>query len=350
MKHLPIFLFLAFILFPLALHAQSDGWIISHNYGISTPNNFNMPEQTHAVFGIEVGWRHRTQGDQWWMQRRHYPSFGLKGSALYTIDGIAGTRFGLAGYVWTPVNSRLSTHWGLGLSCYTKSFYFTRDTANFYITTLLNCLIDIGLDYRLSPTTSLAFSFMHASNGKTNYPNKGLNYLQFSLEYDLTPVAPNEQSTPTLAMPSFRRHELGFTLSGAIAHEDGYDGRLYPCYDASLNYEYYLNPIIALGATLDLWFNGSHWDNIRSGEYNWNMPVYTSALASIEGFWGPISLKGGVGSVLFAPQEARILRLYERAGVYYNWSGNYVGVAINAHGGRAEFIEWSYGHRFKLKA
>ena len=39
---------------------------------------------------------------------------------------------------------------------------------------------------------------------------------------------------------------------------------------------------------------------------------------------------------------------YERSGAYYNFGKNYVGVAVNAHGGRVEFIEWTYGRRFGI--
>lgn len=343
----PIFI-LALLAFAPIAHAQLEGWTVSHSYGISTPNNFNMPEQTRAALGLELGWRHRMSGDDWWMQYRRYPSFGVKGSAMYTINGIAGTRLGIAGYVWTPLCRHLSTHWGVGLSSYTKSASFTHDTDNIFITTPITCLIDIGVDIQLTNQTALALSFMHASNGKLNYPNKGLNYLQATLEYALQPNCESYIKPTPVALSQYKRHELGFTLSGGLAHEDMYDGHLYGCYDLSLNYEYYLNPAIALGGTFDLWFVGNHWKNIQSGEYSWSLPAYGSALFSIEGFWGSISLKGGVGTVLAAPVEAHIVKLYERAGVYYNWGGNYVGVAINAHGGRAEFIEWSYGYRFKL--
>ena len=42
--------------------------------------------------------------------------------------------------------------------------------------------------------------------------------------------------------------------------------------------------------------------------------------------------------------------IYERLGAYYNWGSNYVGVAVNAHAAKAEFIEWSYGRRFPIKS
>mgnify|MGYP002625199901 CR=1 FL=1 len=332
----------------IVAQAQPEGWTVSLTGGISTPNNFNMPEQTTGFFGIDAGWRYRVGDEEWWMQRRNHPMFGAKASVIFVPDGIAGHRLGAAGYIWAPLKGRLGYHWGLGLSMYTRSACYTHDEANIYITTMLTCLIDLGLDYRLGDKTTLSLAFMHASNGKLNYPNKGLNYLQGAVEYGLSPASEQKRIATPQPKPEYSRNELGITLSGALAKEDKLDGSLYGCYDISLNYARYIDPVVDCGATLDLWFIGSQWEQIRTEECNWAVPVYCSALAFIEGFWGPISIKGGIGPVLLAPQRLVSIRFYERAGVYYNWSNNYVGVAINAHAGRAEFIEWSYGRRFRL--
>ena len=72
-----------------------------------------------------------------------------------------------------------------------------------------------------------------------------------------------------------------------------------------------------------------------------------SAMAFAEFFWGPVSLKAGIGpNIVVSPQVT--IPYYERLGVYYNFGNNYAGVAVNAHGGRVEFIEWTYGRRFPV--
>ena len=70
-------------------------------------------------------------------------------------------------------------------------------------------------------------------------------------------------------------------------------------------------------------------------------------MAMMEFFWGPLSIKAGAGPVLLCSPQVTT-PFYERAGAYYNFGKNYVGVAVNAHGGRVEFIEWTYGRRFGI--
>jgi hypothetical protein len=33
--------------------------------------------------------------------------------------------------------------------------------------------------------------------------------------------------------------------------------------------------------------------------------------------------------------------------LFYNFGHRYTGISLNAHGGRVEFIEWTYGVRFR---
>lgn len=329
--------------------AQTTGWEVAASGAYMMPNNFNMPEYAAWGGGVSVGWRYRFDGDEWWERHRKHPVFGVRATAMAVPRSVSGHWFGVAGYVQTPLWKSVDYHWGLGLSVYSRSAYFTHDTTNIFITTLLNCLIDIGLDVHLTDAATLGLSFMHTSNGMLHFPNKGLNYFQLGLSYGF-PVWERRAEDEPGERPSFGRHEVGFTLSPALARVRGDWSKpvLYPCYDVSLNYQAYLNPVLAAGGAVDLWFNGHHWYRIQEGGYEWALPVYVSALGYLEGFWGHISLKGGIGPVLLASPLVSV-RIYERAGVYYNWSNSYVGVAINAHAGMAEFIEWSYGYRWKVK-
>ena len=65
----------------------------------------------------------------------------------------------------------------------------------------------------------------------------------------------------------------------------------------------------------------------------------------VELFWGPLSIKAGIGLVVAASNQVTI-PIYESVGAYYNFGRNFVGVALNANAGRIEFIEWTYGRRF----
>ena len=122
---------------------------------------------------------------------------------------------------------------------------------------------------------------------------------------------------------------------------DGY----YPCYDLSIYFQQYKSSVFAFGGAVDLWFNGSDWNHIRRDESAYRIPLYLSGMGVMEFFWGPLSLKTGLGLVVVSSNQVTI-PFYERVGVYYNTGRNFMGVALNAHGGRIEFIEWTFGWRF----
>lgn len=334
-----------------SLHAQQNHWELSATGGIMTPNNFNMLEFTAATFGGEVAWWHRCEGDQWWVWRRRNPSFGVRASFAYIPQGVAGHRVGLVGLVSSPLWKRWDYHIGLGLSGFSRSQYFTHDRKNIFISTLVSCLIDVGLDYRLADRCSLSLAFLHSSNGMLHRPNKGLNFIQLGMTYA---VGPNQvsrlQGTNTVPpiQPERQKSELGFALQGGVVmsrdlNQNGY----FPCYDVSLNYQYYLDPAVAVGGTLDFWYNGSHYGLARMYDEPYRFPCYLSALVYTEGFWGPLSVKAGIGPVLLAPPRVDV-RIYERVGAYYNFGNHYTGVALNAHAGMIEFIELAYGYRIPI--
>lgn len=327
--------------------SQREGWEFSLTGSYMTPNNFNMIEYSAGTVGLEAGWWYRAEGEEWWIQRRRNPSFGVRGSFAYIPQSIAGHRLGIEGVVSAPLGSRFEYYLGVGLSGYTRSQYFTHDEENIFITTLVSCLIDVGINYRLTDHVSLSAALLHSSNGMLQRPNKGLNYIQGGLRYSLKPT-PRVENGEVLPPPDFSRHELGFTLQGgAVVSRDLNQEGYFPCYDISLNYQYYFDPVLAVGGTLDLWYNGSHYGLSRMyGEY-YTFPCYVSTLGFVEGFWGPVSVKAGIGPVLVAPPRVNI-RFYERVGAYYNFGHHYLGVSLNAHAGMIEFIEWSYGYRIPL--
>lgn len=337
---------IALVAVPQASRAQVV-WETSLTGGYMTPNNFNMPEYSALTVGGDVAVFQHPDDDKWWVQRRRNPLMGVKLSFAYIPKSMSGHRLGLEYLVRGPAFKRLDYHFGFGFSFYTKSKYFTHDEDNIFITTLLSCLIDVGVDYHITDRLTANFSFLHSSNGLLNRPNKGLNYLQVGLGYLIGDMAKESRREGLLPMPEFNRTEFNIAFQGGMAmSRDMLVDGLHPCYDLSLNYQYYLDPVVAVGGTLDFWYNGTHTDFMKAYKIDYAIPCYVSALAYLEGFWGPLSLKGGIGPVLLA-SPCVYINFYERVGVYYNFGNNYVGVALNAHAGMIEFIELCYGIRIK---
>lgn len=315
------------------------------------PNNFNMPEYNRGSFGIEMAVWHRLVNDETWRRLRNWPSFGLKCSFLVIPDGTAGNRLGIVGIVKAPLWWRIDYSLGVGLSSFSRPYCLTHDPENIFISSWVNCLIDVGLRFNVTDRLSVETSFLHSSNGNMYRPNKGLNFLQVGVGYTLLQSGSNGLPIPVLntdTLPS-GFHEVGFTLSNGIVMsrhqlQQGY----YPCYDLALNWLYYVGSLVAVGATADFWYNYSYTWMTYANHYRNILPVYVGLQGVCEGHWGPFSLRVGLGWIPLASQCVGV-RVYERVGAYYNWRNNYVGVGLNARAGMIEFVEWGYGYRFPIR-
>lgn len=339
---------------PFAVRAQDSvntSWEFAMNGGYMIPNNSTYSNYSSATFGADVTYWKQGVGSDYWRWKRAYPSIGLRLSYAHIPNSIAGDRFGLVNLIRTSLASRLDLSIGLGLSVYTKPRSLTGDTNNIFIGSLINCLIDIGVSYRPWDDIYMAFRILHTSNGMLVWPNMGLNYLQFDLGYRL-PVKTFLGERPT-AEPAFpatyspREWSVALSLGTVMSRDRDFEG-YYPCYDLSLYYQHNLTPVFSFGGAVDLWYNYVDKRHLDREEGVYKLPLYVSAMGMMELFWGRMSLKAGAGPVIVASPQVTT-PFYERVGGYYNFGHNYMGVALNAHGGRIEFIEWTFGHRFPIK-
>ena len=318
------------------------GYMMTHDNGYSNFNTFS--------FGFETTWWYRSFHDDYWRRSRQYPAFGGRASWHRIPKGIAGDRLGIELLLLQPINDKFEYSIGLGFSAYTHPYSCTGDTLNLFIGSLVNCLIDIGVTYRPSDHLFLSLRLLHTSNGMLYRPNQGLNFIQFDFGYTIGTLYPSELRLPTtFDIPTFEEKEIGLALSfGTVMSRRKKQHGYFPCYDLSLNYMHYLSPIFSIGGTLDFWYNFVDRMPILHKHDLHNVPVYFSALCAFESFLGPLSIKAGIGPVVIVSDEVSI-PFYERVGLYYNFSRRhqYLGIALNAHAGRIEFIEWTLGFRLR---
>lgn len=324
-------------------------WDFSLNGGYMMPNNPAFRDKASPTLGLDVTRWIRGIDSSLWRCRRGYPSFGIKASYAHIPNSVAGNRFGLTGQLRQPLGRAEHWEWsvGLGLSAYTRPRSITGDTNNIFIGSLINCLIDFGITYRPTNRYFLSLRVLHTSNGMLMWPNMGLNYFQLDFGTTFGQRYPKRYPQEE-AFPKFHEREFGIAFSpGAVMSRDREFGGYYFCYDLSLYFQKYTSPLFAFGGAMDLWYNFCDTRHLDREEGIYNIPLYVSAMAMMECFWGPLSLKAGIGpNIVVSPQVT--IPFYERVGVYYNFSRNYLGVAVNAHGGRVEFIEWTYGRRFPV--
>lgn len=343
---------LLLLLLPAALPAQSSHWELAlggeymvTRYDLASPHNT-------FVASLEATWLHRLSDTACWVQMRHQPSVGVRLDAGLAPQGISGHRLGAVGLLRTPLRPWLDLDLGLGLSTYSKPRYVTGDTANVYISTPLTILVDIGLVAHLDARSHVALRLLHSSNGNMRRPNRGLNFLHLevgmALDDGRRPSPREAFGSSGVQCPFDPHHELGLmAAAGLTFSRHSMQRGVYLCYDLSLNYQYRRSPLVGYGATVDLWYNFSHVWQLPRYQDRYTTPVYVSAMPYVEFYWGPISLRGGIGAHLLTSSRV-LVPVYERLAVYYHFGRSYAGIGINAHYGQAEFIEWSFGHWFPL--
>ncbi len=323
---------------------------LSLNAGYMMPNNRAYSHFSRPTFGFDATYWYRSFDNSYWRWKRGYPSIGYRLSYARIPHSVAGDRFGVVNLIGNQLTNWLDFSIGLGLSAYTRPRSLTGDTNNIFIGSLINCLIDVGLTARYSDNLYLSLRILHTSNGMLVWPNMGLNYLQVDMGYRL-PISRTQQGKNISETPLPEKHpsrEWGAALSlGTVMSRDREFTGYYPCYDLSFHYQRYVSPLCAVGGTVDFWYNYVDRKHLDREEGVYTLPIYLSAMGGIELFWGAMSLKAGVGTVIVSSPQVTI-PIYERIGGYYNFGKNYIGVALNAHIGRIEFIEWTFGHRFPI--
>ena len=350
MRHLLLILTASFLLSPLAAKAQETHWEVSLGAEyMLTAYSFRSPDNIFCG-SVEATWWYRFVGDEDWVRLRRNPSMGIMADVGISPHSICGYRFGMAGMLRTPLASWLDGELGLGLSTFSKPLNRTGDTNNVYISTSLTCLVVLGLTARLDENIRLSLALLHASNGAVKFPNRGLNYFRLAASYSLPVKHVATEKEPLRPATRFSGyHEVGFMVAPSlVASRHSVQKGLFPTYNLSLNYQYHRSPVFSVGGSVDLWYNFSHTQQLVWYHDDYPLPLYVSALFFVEGFWGPVSIKGGAGVVLSASSRVNI-PVYERLAAYYNFGNNYVGIGINAHAGQAEFVEWSYGFRFPIR-
>lgn len=321
-------------------------WEFSLNLGYAMPNDMRYIKDLILTYGFDAAWWVRPVGDEFWQLKRRFPAFGVKVSYAAIPKAVYGDRFAIAGLLRCPLGKYLEWTIGTGFSFYTKPYSLTGDPENGYIGSLVNCVVDLALNYRPTEHSILALRFLHSSNGMLYFPNQGINYIQLDLGYTL-----NRMEVPEVGKvkkpEGFRRNEIVVAIApGMITPRDrNMPQEYYPTYDLQLGFQHYHTPSFAYGGCIDVWYNFAHTDYMeKHGGEKYAVPAYLSVMPIMEAFYGPLSIRAGMGLTLVSSEEVQ-LPLYERVGLYYNFGRGFAGVGINAHGGQIEFVEWTLGFR-----
>lgn len=298
--------------------------------------------------------------------RRPY-RMGLMADFVHIPGGIAGDRADIGGFVRSPLffthpsalqhlpAGDLSFELCTGFGFYSLPRSYTGNEDNEFIATPINCLIEFGPVYSqplcIGGALVAGFKFVHNSNGFFAKPNVGLNFLQAELGWRFDPKERRGEESRTLSFSDKYDARTSFFVMGAggmtvPSTSQAHNGELYPAYTAQAGWRYAYQRCRAIEFTLEGSYSfANDYDLIKAGEKT-PFPLFLSVAASHVTYWGPVSVRLGCGFRFWEPHEWN--RMFERAGVYYNFYGKsgrhqFAGVAIKASFIRADYIEWSYG-------
>ena len=195
------------LMLPKAAGGQPD-WTLSTTGCMTIPNSAEWGYIADFGPGVDAAvqfpwmWSRQLDDSSTVMLRRPY-NLGLRTNFTYFPNAIAGHRLSMSLFVQEALlegrRGTLFFEFDYGLAYYTNPYSRSNDERNVFIGSYLNCMIQVGLNYRhlFDDQSALWVGclFAHSSNGYLKKPNKGLNYMQLQVGYQLPRRQPGQRLT-----------------------------------------------------------------------------------------------------------------------------------------------------------
>lgn len=350
--------------------AMAQGFMASTTGGYLCSTAPKWRYMQAPTVGIDVAWAIETDGSRRWQRWWKCPTMGVRANYTHVVEGIAGNRLGVVGFVQSPMwrsawtsqacnRSKHQIYWeyDVGFSVYGKPYERIPNDANDFIGTYLNCMLQLGVGYRgtlssRGDAVQIAAKIVHTSNGQLTHHNQGLNYLQCELGYCFAPSSGvAQQTTPkSLSDTTLNRWTsalfVAYAPSIVMSRYSENSNNYYYAHTAQMGYKLHRNECLALGVSADLMYNYSHPELYTAFGIDYRQHYYLGMSAFIEPRWDRISMRAGLGWYLFGLRSSLVdTPYYERFGIFYHLGSrrqHTIGVAMKLHKARIDYIEWTY--------
>jgi hypothetical protein len=313
--------------------------------------------------GIEVDFVKPTTGSKRWHRENNFPEVGLSLNVIdFSNPKQLGYCFALSPYIEIPLNkkeraSRPVVRILWGISYLNKKFDINTDPKDIAIGSHLNTFVQWKVLWHLKLSNKLrlepGLSFAHASNGRSQVPNLGLNVvsLNLGLTYkfhgEVTKVA-LQDSSPTWKS----KHEiLVWDGAGFNEHEPA-TGSKYFSNTFGVNYYYNVRNTHKWGGGFDIDYdlqNAYHLKTSGHPAQSWLDLVQLGVKACYAYNIGRVSLPIEMGYyVVSKPKEDG--PIFHRIGVrYYCKNGLMFNFTMKSHWAVAAHFDYGLGYRFSIK-
>jgi len=304
---------------------------------------------------IRLGFRKTDTSDVYnTIYRRPYIGLGLYSSTFHNAD--IGEPNAIYFFVTIPFKFEgtkkftFSYSAAFGLSYNLNPFHPEENPTNVFIGSEKNCYVHLGIlaNYKLTPRWDLngTIGFKHFSNGSFAQPNAGINLIPLTLgvSYQLSKESIELNKTH---IPDFIKHGVvNFAFAaGSKNYVSGEDNHLKTT--LGINYLRHFNYKYKAGLGLDIFYSADA--NLRNASDQSDFSKYWSF--AVVGAW-----EWNLTRRLYAPigiafylhrntENGEKEAYYERAGLAYRFDNNFfAGITIKAHGGVADYFEWTVGY------
>jgi hypothetical protein len=313
--------------------------------------------------GMEIDFIKPTYGNKKWHLENNLPEIGLAFNFInFSNPKQLGQCYALSPFIDIPLNKKqkktrviLRICWGV--SYLTKKFDIDKNPKNIAIGSNWNTYvqwkwfwhINLNKKIRLEP----GLSFAHASNGRTQVPNLGLNVISFNLgvTYKFNREAGNSTLKDSCSIWS-SKHELLVWDAIGLNESEPPGGPKYFANDIAINYYYNRGNTHKLGAGFDIAYetqNAYHLKNSGDPAKSWTDILQLGVKLCYAYNIGRISFPIEMGYYAISkPKEDG--SIFHRIGIrYFCKNGLMLNFSLKSHWAVASHFEYGLGYRFGLK-
>lgn len=317
---------------------------------------------------FELVLQKQTYGRNKWERDYNYPLVGI--SFFYSGVGnnpSLGSAYGLMPFINFPLvkNPVVAGGFrvGLGIGYITNPFHRILNYRNLAIGSHLNAAVNLMFELRVRInelfTMTGGIGLQHFSNGSLKLPNYGINLPLINVGLAYRPFRENRSITnrfiaPTEEYSAIVRKYLDIQFGGFIGYKDmsAVYGKKYVVYHFYSNGLARVSAKSMFGIGFDISYDPSHLTTLEMH----GTPVQNKLSILRPGINGAYHLTMGQLGIMMnlgcylGGKEKSNGPLYEKLAVQYNITPElFASVMLKVHWGRADYIGWGLGYKFKVR-
>ncbi|MBK1441843.1 acyloxyacyl hydrolase [Parapedobacter sp. ISTM3] len=311
---------------------------------------------------LKIGWQ-TERGSDAYHQLYNYPVYGIGLYSSTFRKSEIGTPNALYGFVAIPIKPDRFSRWdfnyriSLGLASNFEPYDEDNNPFNELLGTHRNVFIDLGVqaNYKLSSRFQIGagFAFHHFSNGSIKKPNSGINLVPLTVALTYLPAQTQFDFSKDSVLALETSDGFDFYYAAGIKQLDQGSRRYFKS-TLGLFWTHPLHYKWRLGLGANIFYSDSGRDLEKAGADASTFGALFSggpAVSIDHLLTSRLYLNGNVGWYVHRNRfNGETDPFFLRIGVRYKVLGNsYMGVAIKAHKGVADFVEWTIGYTLPRK-